>query len=204
MRDSGFGDKTEKECFYVISFFDCDRDGALSYTEFLSLVLPCDSAKLRSKIVQRANYFVGPDDYLSKSVEYELCMLICKEISLHNRTERLKQELTLNLDFTPEDAYKSIDDINYGYIDFNNLKRFLKKNKFIPTNKDLAAIIRRMDMDADSKLKLNEFVEGIKPVEPYSKCDYKGKRTCKSATKSRFSSSKMSKSRKTKRKATKT
>lgn len=31
------------------------------------------------------------------------------------------------------------------------------------------AIIRRMDLDADSKLTKEEFVEGIKPQEPYSK-----------------------------------
>lgn len=45
----------------------------------------------------------------------------------------------------------------------------MKKNGFIPTNKDLAAIIRRLDLNADSKLGKDEFIEGIKPVEPYSK-----------------------------------
>ena len=87
--------------------------------------------------------------------------------------------LTLNNDFSPEDAFKAIDDINFGKIDFNNLKRFLKKNKFIPNNKDLAAIIRRMDMDADSKLTIKEFVAGIKPVEPYSKVAYKDAKAVK-------------------------
>lgn len=53
-------------------------------------------------------------------------------------------------DYTAEDAFSSIDDFNYGYVDFSNLKRFLKKNGFIPTNKDLAAIIRRLDLNADS------------------------------------------------------
>ena len=77
-------------------------------------------------------------------------------------------------DYTAEDAFSSIDDFNYGYVDFSNLKRFLKKNGFIPTNKDLAAIIRRLDLNADSWLGKDEFIEGIKPVEPYSKVDVKG------------------------------
>ena len=93
---------------------------------------------------------------------------------MHQRVEKLKQEITLMYDYTHEDAFSSIDDFNYGYVDFSNLKRFLKKNGYIPTNKDLAAIIRRLDLNADSKLGKQEFIEGIKPVEPYSKVDVKG------------------------------
>jgi len=77
-------------------------------------------------------------------------------------------------DYTHEDAFYVIDDFNYGYVDFSNLKWFLKKNGFIPTNKDLAAIIRWLDLNADSWLGKEEFIEGIKPVEPYSKVDIKG------------------------------
>ena len=31
------------------------------------------------------------------------------------------------------------------------------------------AIIRRMDLDADARLSKQEFIEGLKPEEPYSK-----------------------------------
>jgi hypothetical protein len=95
-------------------------------------------------------------------------------MKMHARVEKLKQEITLMYDYSHADAYSAIDDFNYGYVDFSNLKWFLKKNGFIPTNKDLAAIIRRLDLNADSKLGKDEFVEGIKPVEPYSKVDVKG------------------------------
>lgn len=170
LRDSGFSNKTENDCYYLVEFFDQDEDQRLNYTEFLSLVLPCDAAKLRSEITQRSNYFVGREDFLSKSVEYELCKLFLKEIGHHNRVEKIKQEITLSYDFTPDDAFGTIDDFNLSYVDFSNLKRFMKKNGYIPTNKDLAAIIRRLDLNADSKLNKDEFIEGIKPVEPYSKC----------------------------------
>jgi len=112
---------------------------------------------------------VGREDFLSKAVEYELCKLFLKEMKMHQWVEKLKQEITLMYDYSHEDAFSSIDDFNYGYVDFSNLKWFLKKNGYIPTNKDLAAIIRWLDLNADSKLGKNEFIEGIKPVEPYSK-----------------------------------
>ena len=46
---------------------------------------------------------------------------------------------------------------------------FLKKHGHIATNEDVVAIIRRMDLDADARLTKQEFIEGIKPEEPYSK-----------------------------------
>ncbi len=66
-------------------------------------------------------------------------------------------------------AYQSIDDWNYGYVDKRNLKMFLKKHGHIATNEDVVAIIRRMDLDADARLTKAEFIEGIKPEEPYSR-----------------------------------
>jgi len=45
LRDSGFL-QPEEVLHFVVKFFDCDHDEKLNYTEFLSLVLPCDHAKL--------------------------------------------------------------------------------------------------------------------------------------------------------------
>lgn len=66
-------------------------------------------------------------------------------------------------------AFHSIDDWNYGFIDKKNLKSFLKKHGYIASNEDVISIIRRMDLDADARLSKGEFIEGIKPEEPYSK-----------------------------------
>jgi len=44
------------------------------------------------------------------------------------------------------------------------------------------AIIRRMDMDADARLSKEEFIEGIKPEEPYSRMMKRNERS-KSARK---------------------
>lgn len=66
-------------------------------------------------------------------------------------------------------AFYSIDDWNYGFIDRKNLKSFLKKHGYLASNEDVIAIIRRMDLDADARLSMPEFIHGIKPEEPYSK-----------------------------------
>lgn len=49
------------------------------------------------------------------------------------------------------------------------MKNFLRSVKHLATDEECASIIRRLDLDADSKLNFEEFIRGIKPEEPYSK-----------------------------------
>jgi len=66
-------------------------------------------------------------------------------------------------------VYSVVDDWGYGYIDIRNLYRFFKNNRSKATEEDCQAIIRRLDLDADSKLSKEEFLQGIKAQEPFSK-----------------------------------
>lgn len=71
-------------------------------------------------------------------------------------------------DYSLEILFKSVDDWNYKYIDQINLKRFLIKCGVLPTDNLLLAIIRRMDLDADAKLNLKEFIDAIRPIETFT------------------------------------
>ena len=62
-----------------------------------------------------------------------------------------------------------VDDWGYKYIDIRNLYRFFKNNRSKATEEDCVAIIRRLDLDADSKLSKEEFLNGLKSQEPFSK-----------------------------------
>ena len=66
-------------------------------------------------------------------------------------------------------AFNSVDDWNYVFIDKKNLKSFFRQHGYLASSDEVMAIIRRMDMDADARLSKQEFIEGIKPDEPYSK-----------------------------------
>ena len=73
------------------------------------------------------------------------------------------------LDYSLEGIYQVVDDWRYGYIDIRNLYRFFKNNRSKATEEDCIAIIRRLDLDADSKLSKEEFLSGLKAQEPFSK-----------------------------------
>jgi hypothetical protein len=113
--------------------------------------------------------YINKFDYLTLDIERELTKLILAEIDLHSTTEKLKQELESQLDYNPDSVYQAIDDWGYGFIDARNMKSFFRNNKCKMEEDSCVAVIRRMDLDADSKLTKEEFLEGIKAQEPYSK-----------------------------------
>jgi len=106
---------------------------------------------------------------LDAEIEAELTRLFEKEIALNRVTEELKQEMDATKNFCVKKAFRAIDDWDYGFIDKKNLKSFLRKHNYIASTAECMAIIRRLDLDADARLSRQEFADGLKPGEPYSR-----------------------------------
>ena len=157
------------ECNHLIKFFDSTLEGRLHYTDFLQIVLTCDQQYLRAQATQRQTYSVSQGEFLPYDIERLLSRLIGKELKLAREEEYLKQQLASRYDYSLAYLFKSVDDWNYKYIDQINLKRFLVKCGVIPTDNLLMAIIRRMDLDADAKLNLKEFIDSVRPIENFTK-----------------------------------
>lgn len=86
-----------------------------------------------------------------------------------HKQEQVKQELSSRYDFDIERLFREIDDWNYKYVDHKNLKRYLNKMGVAASDQNVIAIIRRFDLDADAKLNIKEFNQGIIPQVDYSK-----------------------------------
>lgn len=65
-------------------------------------------------------------------------------------------------DFTFKKAFNAIDDWTYGYLDQNNLKRFLRSAGHVASKHELVGILRRFDIDGDAKINFKEFQLGCK------------------------------------------
>lgn len=169
LRDNNVHDMTEADCYYMVKFFDSDEDGRLHYPDFMQMVLPCDNHQLRASATQRPNMQINRGDFLTLDVERDLAALLVAEIELHRGSEKIKQQLEAQLDYSQESVYQEVDDWRYGYVDVRNLHRFFRNNRSKATEEDCVAIIRRFDLDADSKLSRDEFLNGITAQEPFSK-----------------------------------
>lgn len=141
----------------------------MHYPDFMQVVLPCANAHLRAAASQRPNIYCGKFGYLTIDVEKELAELILDEIRLHRKTEELKQELESCKGFSKEACYQALDDCSMSAIFVKTLERFFRGQRRRTTEQDHLAIIRRIDLDADGKIKETEFYEAIHPQEPYSK-----------------------------------
>jgi len=81
----------------------------------------------------------------------------------------MKQELALDYSCVLEDLYHEIDDCNLRWVDTASLRRFITKCAIKTTDALLIAIVRRLDLDADARLSLSEFKDGLMPLENFSR-----------------------------------
>ena len=72
LKDNHVSYVSVKDCSLLLKYFDTDMDGALNYTEFMQVLLPCDDMYLRSAATQRPTYPVGRYDRLPMGAEKEL------------------------------------------------------------------------------------------------------------------------------------
>jgi len=63
-------------------------------------------------------------------------------------------------------VFSNIDVKNFGYLDFINLKSFLKKYNKDITKPEINSIIRRLSSDGDDKIDFREFAFSITPIYP--------------------------------------
>jgi Ca2+-binding EF-hand superfamily protein len=144
-RDHCIHSVAESELARVVSFFDNDNDGRLSFTEFEQILLPCEDNCLRRIAQDRPALRVARYENLPLDIERGIISILQREVEAIRKLDLLKRELEVRYDFSPYAAFKSIDRCCEGAINKFNLNTFLRQNGFFPTDREVASIIRRMD-----------------------------------------------------------
>lgn len=166
LRDNRSYNATEAECLRLVKFFDSDEDGRLTLNEFIQMLLPCEDNVLRRIAQDRPVFRVGRYDSLPRDIENALTELIERELDLQRRLDILKGDLEVRYDYSTYAAFRAIDKYNEGAITTYNLGTFLKNNGHYASEKELLAIIRRIDTDGDAKLSYSEFSEFVSTADP--------------------------------------
>lgn len=132
---------------------------------FIQMLLPCEDNLLRKITQDRPSYRVARYDFLPRDIENALTSVLEKELDLQRRLSLLKGELEIRYDYSSYAAFKSVDRYSEGHINTYNLGQFLKNNGYYATERELLAIIRRIDTDGDAKLSYTEFSDFIRGSE---------------------------------------
>jgi hypothetical protein len=130
------------------------------------MVLPCEDNLLRNMTLDRPAARITRYDYLPRDIEHGLTTVIEKEIDLQRRLEVLKRELSVQYDYQPFSAYRSIDKYNSGRLDTVNTGAFLRNVGHYASEMELIAIIRRIDTNGDASITFSEFSEFMRPAIP--------------------------------------
>lgn len=91
-----------------------------------------------------------------------MARLFNMELKMHREREDASQWAEAYLDFSNNGAYKCVDNSNIGFVYNKTLDNFFKRlfTKGL-TMDDHSAIVRRLDLDSDGKLRKDEFIKGI-------------------------------------------
>jgi Ca2+-binding EF-hand superfamily protein len=87
------------------------------------------------------------------------------EIELFRRCEDLRIDLARRHDFSTYACFRAVDDRSEGDVNPDNIRSFIKNNGYYPSEDEVIAVVRRLDVDADCKINYAEFCEAIKTNE---------------------------------------
>jgi len=150
---------SESELARVVKFFDNNEDSRLTFGEFEQIVLPCEDNCLRRVAQDRPSLRVARYENLPLDIERGLLNIFESEVQLIRKLDLLKREAEVRYDFSPYAAFKAVDKCCEGSINKANLSGFLRQNGFFATERELTAIIRRMDTSCTGKVSYSDFAD---------------------------------------------
>lgn len=142
---------SNSEAQQIIYHYDADLSATLNYSEFLYLVV--SERNQFSKTTSTYRSF----ESVSSDIEYSFVRLLEKELEFVRSLSIAIRDLSLAYDFNVLDAFRTIDTLRIDNINVDSIRKFLIRNFINPTEQDVLAIFKRIDIDKDYRITYSEF-----------------------------------------------
>ena len=154
------------DCDLLIAFFDVDKDGYLSFSEFCSIILP---TTITFQGIRNNGKFsnININENTKFEIENSLSKLINFEINGQVTIENDKKHLTNLFDFDAYKLFEMIDIYKINSLDLKSIKHFLDSIFIHKTDEEIMAFIRRADQNNDAQLSFMEFYDAMIPTKYY-------------------------------------
>jgi hypothetical protein len=76
----------------------------------------------------------------------------------------IKRDLQRRVDWSDQAAFQAVDTSRDGAIGFENVLSYCHLNGYQASQREVAAVIRRLDIDADNRITFQEWVETMQPL----------------------------------------
>jgi Ca2+-binding EF-hand superfamily protein len=150
----------------LLAHYDNDKDGLLSYKEFLDIVLPKEHPDLRAFVTQRECFEINDKEFLSYETEAAMAILLALEVGVFEGAIFEKQELD-RLVVSGHKVVEMIDGDENGNLNFNNIQRFLHECGLMPYDSEIINFLRRIDRDDDGVISGDELCDFLDKFTPF-------------------------------------
>jgi len=108
---------------------------------------------------------IKPPTHMEYYEEDVLANALKEMIQIDKDVELRKNQLSLKSDFNMHDFYNVFDVENKGHFDFRHFQEVYDLFKIYPEQQLLRLAFRKIDKDLDSRITLQEFLQGLSPTE---------------------------------------
>lgn len=149
----------------MVTYFDIDRNGYISFNEFLMLVLTTENHKLREDACQRVTYKPKPSEFLHPKVEHALSNFLEREIELHIKLEASKKQLHFCPNWNIKAVFNLLDNKRRGVFTAFELKEFFNLLGYEASSDELFAIIRRIEGRKKDHVCFEDLIMALDPAK---------------------------------------
>ena len=157
-----------EELSLLFAYLDVDRDGLISWCEFLNRIL---SKEMRGKRFDKEAAYenFGDSECIGISPEAEHALLRVFEQEMKNviNLENIKRLVSEDPYFDELLVFDMLDNGKKNYIMINDILAFIKSHNENTHVMKAEKIFRRFDEDHDDRVYFEEFVFGIRPMLCY-------------------------------------
>ena len=150
---------TQTDIDYIFYFYDKDNDNALSFYEFLDLIISDSNYLYKKSFKKKYKHNKFDNDLrgeLDRNAEKNVLEILIQEISLARQLNNLILNLKQFNEFSIQDIFYEIK--SYSYITNDSLKAFFDRNEINYNDKFIKNIFNRFEnKEINGKISFNKF-----------------------------------------------
>jgi hypothetical protein len=127
----------------------------------MQLLLPCEDMELRLEASNRQFFRVSRQERLPRDMELDMVNILIGELKTFKELDRITYDLEQRPDYNSLACFRAVDRANEGRLDLINLKKFFQMNSIFLTDREVLALIRRLDTTADQAVSHDELRDYI-------------------------------------------
>jgi Ca2+-binding EF-hand superfamily protein len=156
----------QDEHILLMKHYSSHKDLRLRYYDFCDMVNPKNEQYAKLLVSRNSSGAASVYEVFTKETLDKIANTFRLFLEAEIVSERLRQNLENNKEFSLYDAFKAVDKDKNGFITLDEFETILADHGVAVTHKDLLSLMERYDKNRDGRVSYSEFVQEITPKSP--------------------------------------